>query len=151
MIEQSYLKELLHYDPDTGVFKWLVKRKGIRDYDNAGSINNYGYLIIVIDGVKYKGHRLAWLFMHGECPEEIDHIDRNKSNNVFSNLRACTHSQNMANQDAENVYQHRDKFLASVKHNGKMVYGGTHDTYEEAKAVATRLKQELFGEYANGS
>lgn len=150
MITQEYLKSLLEYNPETGVFRWLVKRKGIRDYDNAGSINNYGYNIIVIDGVKYKAHRLAWLYINGVIPDEIDHIDRNKSNNAFNNLRECTHSQNMANQAAENVYQHRDKFLASVKHNGKIIYGGTHATYEEAKAVAIKMKQELFGEFSNG-
>ncbi len=99
-VTQARLKELLFYDPDTGDFTWK-KRMSNRAMSGAraGCFCKYhGYVFIRLDGVLYRGHRLAWLYMHGRWPEpEIDHRDRNRSNNAIGNLREASRAQNLQN------------------------------------------------------
>ena len=92
------LRELLSYDPATGKFLWRVGRQCMRAGAVAGATEVQGYRVIKIDGKIYKAHRLAWLYVTGEWPpEEIDHKNTDPQDNVWSNLRLATHSQNQAN------------------------------------------------------
>ena len=88
------VKELLHYDPDTGIWTYAKARRRIRVGNIAGCPVSEGYRSIQIDGKGYVTHRLAWLYMTGEDPGEmeVDHIDRDRGNNRFSNLRLLTRS-----------------------------------------------------------
>jgi hypothetical protein len=103
MITQAKLKELLHYNPDTGVFTWLVN-KGSRAPagSEAGNIHQDGrtsYRLIMIDGASHKAHRLAWLYVHGEFPKnDIGHEDHDGLHNWISNLRDVTNSENNKNK-----------------------------------------------------
>lgn len=99
MLSQTRLKELLIYDKDTGVFTWRRRRGGKAAVGrSAGARDSYGYVVIRLDGVLYKAHRLAWFYSHGAWPEEnIDHINRNKSDNRLKNLRLAGQSLNMHN------------------------------------------------------
>ena len=99
-INQEHLKDLLHYDPETGVFKWKdtfgwkAKRGTI-----AGGINGSGYIYIRLKRKKYRAHRLAWLYTYGKFPEDqIDHINRDKTDNRLVNLRAVSGKENSRNQ-----------------------------------------------------
>lgn len=100
MLTQTELKELLDYCPETGVFTYLVTKKGwVRKGYRAGSPHNKGYRHISIGGHLWLEHRLAWLYMTGEWPEfKIDHRDGIKNNNAWMNLRAATDQQNSFNQ-----------------------------------------------------
>lgn len=101
MITQARLKELLSYDPATGVFIWKVTRNGKMKVGlPAGSIDREdGYVEICLDRRDYKAHRLAWLYVTGAWPVYgIDHIDRDKTNNRFINLRDVPHSVNLKNR-----------------------------------------------------
>lgn len=99
LITLERLRETLDYNPDTGVFVWLVTAsnrapKGTQ----AGRDNGNGYRRISIDRHGYYAHRLAWFYVYGEWPEnEIDHIDGTGTNNRISNLRQATNAQNMQN------------------------------------------------------
>jgi len=99
MITQEQLKERLHYEPETGVFTWL---NGRRKAKTAGWKNTYEYLQIklTVDGVtkQYLAHRLAWFYMFGKWPKEIDHINRDRSDNRLCNLRLANRSQALINR-----------------------------------------------------
>ena len=89
LLTQESLKELLIYDTSTGEFVWTKQIPGRRKR-KVGTIRPDGYVMIHIVGKFYLAHRLAWLYINGEWPEgEIDHIDRNPSNNAFANLRGA--------------------------------------------------------------
>ena len=108
----SYLRSILHYDKETGIFTWRTRPPGhfktsrahlIRNARFAGAkaghlCESHGYVQIRIDKKLYLAHRLAWLYMTGEWPvNDIDHINMNRSDNRFSNLREATRSQNLSN------------------------------------------------------
>lgn len=81
MITQKELKEVLHYDPTTGVFVWIKHRKSNKIRTEAGSVN-LGYRRIQIKYESYPAHRLAWLYMYGHHPTNlIDHINHNTLDN----------------------------------------------------------------------
>ncbi|UGO56005.1 putative HNH endonuclease [Escherichia phage JLBYU40] len=98
MITQDRLKELLDYDPLTGVFRWKVSRGRVSKGSIAGTevwvSDNYIRLEIRIDGKRYKAHQLAFLYVYGYIPEEIDHKDRNPLNNAIDNLLDSSKSRN---------------------------------------------------------
>lgn len=94
------LRELLHYDPDTGIFTWVerVSRRGPIGHI-AGSKTMFGYCNITINFTHFMAHRLAWLYVHGEWPKHyIDHINGDRFDNRFCNLREATRSENGQNR-----------------------------------------------------
>lgn len=103
-MDQKTLKSLLTYDPKTGVFRWREWKVGCRRNLIAGHTDGPGYVKICINQSKpLKAHRLAWLYVHGEWPDNIDHINRDPSDNRLVNLRNVTHVENMRNHSL-----HRD-------------------------------------------
>lgn len=98
-LTQERLRELLYYDPDNGIFIRIISFGNTSAGNMAGSKDKNGYIIINIDKKAYKAHRLAWLYMEGYFPHgiEVDHIDRDPSNNKWNNLRLVSHACNMKN------------------------------------------------------
>jgi len=99
VITQDRLKELLDYDPDTGIFVWKTRTSNsVRVGDVAGCSDGCGYTVIKVDKRLYRGHRLAWLYIHGTMPDdELDHINGDGMDNRIANLRQVTRRQNMQN------------------------------------------------------
>lgn len=150
------LKQLLSYDPLTGLFTRLVGRSG---GGKAGSVAGCvkTYVEIKIDGVGYLAHRLAWFYMTGSWPaSDIDHEDTDKHNNRWINLRKATDSQNRANISVQKnnklgvkgVSPYRGKFRTSIRVNGKGIALGTYNTVTEASAAYERAASIGFGEFA---
>lgn len=149
MITQERLKQLLNYDPDTGLFTSVLKCKPV------GSLSEKGYVRLNLDKRLYMAHRIAWLYTTGEFPEiEIDHVDGDRSNNKWSNLRLATRKQNMENTSlfcnstsghrGVTWYKRNQKWGATAFHNGKRYFAGLFDTKEEAAIAAKKLRDELF-------
>lgn len=99
-VTQTRLHELFSYDPDTGVLRWKQTGRGRKKGNKAGSVGSHGYLAVSVDSKKYLNHRIIWLWMIGSWPEEqIDHIDKDRLNNKWMNLRDVSASTNMFNRD----------------------------------------------------
>lgn len=97
-INTASLKTILSYNRETGFFTWLVANTRTSVGDTAGCKGLRGYVIIKINGVSVRAHRLAWFFETGSWPQdEIDHISGETGDNRFANLREANRSQNMAN------------------------------------------------------
>lgn len=158
---QDRLKELLCYDPSTGVFIWKVDRGGMAKADTvAGTIPKGQYCIISIDSIVYPAHRLAWLYVHGEWPkDDIDHINNNRSDNRISNLREATRSQNLQNASImsnntsgyKGVFwiKNKNRWSAQIKINGKRRRLGVFKTALDAHKAYCLAAKEGFGEFAN--
>lgn len=149
MISAEYLRSLLDYDPNTGVFRRRVARKGVSVGDEPGYEDHIGYRRISIDRKNYLAHRLAWLWMTGEWPElDIDHRDGCPANNRWSNLRQATKSQNLMNQQSRGVrLTPVGRWEAYIFSGPKYKYLGTFDDECAAIARRTTAERELFGEF----
>ena len=168
---QEYLKELFHYDPETGVFTRKINRGKAKVGDIAGTFsttndkNNNSlpktYRSIGIDFKMYREHRLAWVYMTGSAPkEEIDHIDGDGTNNKWSNLREATRSQNGMNRKVKHStksgyrgiwIRKNGNFAAEIIINKKKVGLGCYKTLQEARAAYKAAAKLHFGIYANPS
>lgn len=143
---QDELKKVLSYDPYTGVFTWRVSLSSrALAGERAGTLRKDGYVQIRIRGKIYYAHRLAFLYMQGRIPVEIDHIDRSPSNNRWGNLRPVTHSQNLENRDCKGFYERRGKFLAQIKVAGRVMFLGSYLTADAARS-AYDLAEYLYRE-----
>lgn len=104
-LDLFYLKSILLYSPQTGEFIWLESRgRTCKVGQVAGTISAQGYIHIIIDGKVYRRSHLAWFYVTGKWPQEnlkIDHINRNRSDDSWINLREITHSQNKINTHTE--------------------------------------------------
>lgn len=150
-ITQEYLKEILHYNKLTGLFRWKVdiysgrnkKQKHVSIGDLAGTVNSKGYLRIGINHKSYLCQRLAWLYEYGEWPSnEVDHINHVRSDNRIDNLR------NVAGLDNQkNVSKRKDnnsgftgvswnakssKWVAQMQVNKKKIHLGYFSSLEDA-------------------
>lgn len=155
------VREVMNYDPQTGVLTWtrrLSNRNGVGKV--AGVIcKRTGYRIIGIDGKTYNAARIAWFWMTGRSPRDrVDHINMDRSDDRWENLREATHSQNLANTrrwshnssgyKGVHFYRETGKWRARISHNGKQTCLGLHDTPEAAHAAYCAAASNLFGEFA---
>ena len=155
------LKEVLRYEPERGVFFWNRPPKNhprLQEYV-AGGISS-GYVMIKIDGRKYKAHRLAWLYTHGEWPNgDLDHINGCPLDNRMKNLRVATNPQNQANRLRE-----RNKatpkgvrrlpsgnFQARISVNKKQILLGIFNSPSEAQSAYIEAAEKFYGEFARAS
>ena len=112
MISQEIVRELLDYDPETGKLTWRRRDKKWfkSDKDCAGwntrysnkeafiTLNSQEYFCGAILKKNQYAHRIIWLWMTGEWPEEIDHINHDRKDNKWLNLREVSHKENNRNQ-----------------------------------------------------
>jgi len=154
-LTQQQLKELLHYDSQTGVFRWRVSTThNVKPWSVAGCVSR-GYVLIRVNKKLYFSHRLAWLYMTGKWPtNKIDHIDGVPSNNALINLREATQKQNMENVALSKANtsgfrgvswdKSRGKWQSKLRHHGKTIHLGRFETVDEATKVVIAKRAELF-------
>jgi hypothetical protein len=153
-LTRARLRELLHYNPQTGEFRWHIRSGNeVRLGDSAG------YVQISIRRRTYRAHQLAWFYMTGRwCRPTIDHRDGDSTNNRWSNLRRATQSQNNANRRRprqntsgfKGVYLCRTsgKWCARVRRNGRAISLGYYSTPQAAHAAYVAAARKLYGEFA---
>lgn len=144
------------YDPETGVFT----RKKTARHLAAGSVvtgtRSHGYIRIWADGKQIAAHRLAWLWMTGEWPSiDIDHIDGNRANNAWSNLRQVDRSTNLENIRRAKSHNKSTgllgayksptsgRFVSRIQVRGKDMHLGSFATAEAAHCAYLSAKKEL--------
>ena len=150
------LRGLLDYDPDTGIFCWRVSRGNrIKVGAAAGTVSSNGYIVIRVDGTRFKAHRLAWLYTHGVMPtHDIDHLNRVRADNRIANLRDVSRSMNLQNQTrprTDNTSGYRGvslhkggkRWKAQIMVNGRKQYIGYFNTAEVAHAAYLAAKLRL--------
>jgi hypothetical protein len=150
-ISLADVSRLLSYNQETGEFRWKLNRgRKAKAGSIAGTVQKLGYRVIVIEGSTYKAHRLAWLFVHGHMPpEDVDHIDGNRSNNAISNLRLATRAENMQNlSEPKNglprgVHVTKYGFQARIQHQFKRLSLGFYKTVDEAYQAYLAAKKDL--------
>jgi hypothetical protein len=158
-MNQETVKALFTYNPDTGVFTWNVSVKGSKGKGKqAGTVTHKGYVDVCVSGKKYGLHRLAFLWMTGSIPSNVDHINGVKSDNRWCNLRSATIRENSFNCEKRNAVSgyrnvYFDKrgikkwFVAVFDKHGKRHHFGYFMTPEEANEVAEKARKELHGEF----
>ena len=155
-LTQNYLRQLLDYNPDTGIFRWSknICRPRCTPGAVAGCLRPDKRWMIRIDGILYNAHRLAWIYMTGVSPSnEIDHINRVRNDNRWCNLREATRSQNQLNVPRQNatgfmrVDYINGRYRARVRIDGKSKHLCMRDTAEEANAAAAAVMKQLYGDF----
>jgi hypothetical protein len=169
-LTHEYLIQALDYDPETGIFTWKNRPREHFSHDItwrlvnsrfngkiAGYANPDGKERIKLNYFEYKGHILAWFYVHKEWPKfDIDHKDVNGFNNSIINLRKTTDSLNKANSKRyknnksgyKGVVAERHKFRAMIRVNKKLINLGTYNTPQEAHAAYCKAAKQYFGEFA---
>ncbi len=154
-LTQARLKELMHYNPKTGVLMWLEHRGGKAKAGTEAGALSVGYVRPMVDGQRYLAQRLIWLYMTGEWPPtQVDHEDRDRANNRWTNLRLATKKQNGENRNPHkrsttgfrgvSFDKNCEKYRATIFHNGKRYFQGSHDTIIEAVAARLGAERQLF-------
>lgn len=164
MITIDRLREVLDYNPDTGVFTWKdradisVQWRGKHVGTRAGTVARNGYREINITGRRYMAHRLVWFYQHGAWPKaDIDHINLVRDDNRIENLRQATRAENIRNRGPQKdnalgikgvswdkKYQ---KFTAKITSDGKSYFLGyfadIQPAIEAYQSAAVRLHKEF--------
>lgn len=141
------LRNVLEYDADTGVFFWLKRGRGRSSVAGCASVD--GYVRVRINGKYYGAHRLAWFYVYGEWPPyDVDHINRDRSDNRLCNLRLATRSENMQNRElapTRGVSKTASgKYRAEITVNKQRRYLGVFGTMAEAVEARRRAEEELL-------
>jgi hypothetical protein len=154
------LRTLLDYDPATGIFIWkwrddVTLQENARHAGHVAGSTQDSYTRIDIHARHYAAHRLAWLYVHGRWPkEQIDHINRNRTDNRIANLREATHGQNSVNRpwrgSSSGIIGVRatrppGRWEAQINYEGTRIYLGRFATTDAARRAYEEARTRLRG------
>lgn len=153
MLTQERLKEVLNYDPDTGLFtRKIITSNRIKIGDIAGTLV-YGYIVINVNAKRHCAHRLAWLYVYGEFPcKFLDHKNGIRDDNRICNLREATNAENTHNSykarpknttGLRGVSLCKNRYRSSITVLGKRVSLGVFGTPLEAHQAYLVAKKEF--------
>jgi hypothetical protein len=159
-ISHSELRRLLHYDPETGRWKWLIPPRGRYAGARAGYIHKSPWgprIFIVISGKRYRASKLAWFYTTGEWPILIvDHKNRNTIDDRWENLRLATGTQNNANckirshnrVGLKGVQKHRLRWRALIGSGKNRIVIASLDCPAAAHFAYIVEADKRYGEFA---
>jgi len=152
------LWEIFDYKPLTGELVWKKTQRTDCIGKVVGSVTGTGYLVTVVGGKMYQLHRLVWVWVYGEDPGaiELDHRDRNRTNNCWYNLRLADFSQNRLNTTTQTnnttgvrgVNKRGNRYVARIRLRNKRHYLGSFASLEEAAVAYKKAAEQLHGEFA---
>ena len=166
-ITREEVDRILSYDPLTGIMRYKVARANGKF--PVGSVAGYsstgGYIMIGVNYKYYKAHRLAWLLYYGEWPPlNIDHINRDTSDNRIGNLRLCNQSQNSINSKMfktntsgvrgvsfRSERKGTKNWVARITHQGKKITLGYFYSREDAEKARIAVESRFYGEFSTRS
>lgn len=158
LLELVELRKLLRYEPETGKFYWLktLSNSACAGKEAGTGKNSHGYHQIQINKKQYKVARLAWFYTHGVWPDQIDHINGNRSDNRIFNLRSVNKTTNTRNQRKPHsnnklgiqgvTKKSHNKFYAEIKVNGKKIHLGSFNSANEASIAYQEAKRKYHAE-----
>ncbi len=157
------IRAVVDYSPETGMFTWKVTTRGhgkmLHPGDEAGWWHD-GYRMLHLYQEEYRAHRVAWFLMTGDWPPaglEIDHDNRDRSDNRWANLRLATRSQNNINARtrADNTSGFRGvhrskngKWFARICIDRRVRSLGTFESYDAAVQARVSAERKAFGEFS---
>jgi hypothetical protein len=167
----EYLRNILDYDPSSGVFRWRVRedisRKWVGRWNAryAGKVagnqdwRHGGRVAVSINKRDYFAHRLAFLYMTDRWPSaEVDHRDGDPSNNRWGNLREATSTENKQNKRVQSNNKtglkgaswkaDKGKWRAAIRAGGRHSHLGYFETPEQAHEAYCQAAREHYGEFA---
>jgi len=162
-LDQKILQAILHYDPATGIFVWRIRPDCPKTWNTryAGKVAGYDwkastnvtYRCIRIFDWPFLGHRLAYLYMTGEWPQEtVDHRDLDGLNNAWDNLRPATKSPapctNTSGLKGVSRQSGTRRYRATIRVDGRQQWLGSFSTKEEAAAAYAAAAKAKSGEFA---
>lgn len=153
----TLIKERFTYDPNTGVFYWKVdvgtraRRGGV-----AGTYCK-GYLYLKVNKEKFSAHRVAYYLMTGVWTElQIDHINQDRGDNRWCNLRAVTNTMNTQNSSMNKNNtsgttgvcwdSSRQRWIVQISFKGKRMCLGCY----KCKELAVFVRQEAERQFDYG-
>jgi hypothetical protein len=157
MLTLNRLKEYLYYSPEDGSFTKINSNSRTKDGTLLGCIDSSGYVMIEIDNVGYLAHRLAFMYVNGYLPDMLDHIDGDRQNNKYANLRVVNINQNSWNRKTpktnistgiKGISKIGKKFYCQVVADGTK-YKATFTELPDAVSWVQDTRQILHGEFAN--
>lgn len=155
-MDYKTLSEKITYFPESGDFARLTKSS--HNASPSGSVNKHGYIVFSVAGKPYYAHRLAHLLMTGDWPKgQIDHINGDRSDNTWSNLRDVDHADNQRNlhgaqKNSRSGYlgvmymgdkRRGKKYAARIHRKGERHELGYYETAEEAHEAYMKAKKEF--------
>lgn len=152
------IQSLFSYDPETGHVYWKAKGSGRIKKKPAGTIEESGYIGILVNGKRIRAHRIAWVIQYGKWPsDQIDHINGNPSDNRLCNLREATNLQNGKNCKLKksnssgfagiSFEKFTNKWKAYIKVNYKNISLGRYLSIEDAVLVRKQAEEKYFGKW----
>lgn len=161
------LRELLAYEPDTGIVRWRVQpATNVFPGSEAGCLSQDGYMKITIRGMYFRLHRVIWAIVTGQWPPvTIDHKDLDRANNRWSNLRLATMSEQNRNRGAAGIVgrsgvkgvswcEFEGRWRVQIRapaedgSRGRRKYVGSFATVEAGAAAYAAAVAEHHGEFA---
>lgn len=152
------LRKLFNYDPLTGILTNAIDRPPFGKIGvEAGWVNSRGYHRVSVHGQDLPAHVVIWVMMTNSYPlGDIDHIDRNRSNNIWANLRLASRCQNLVNQGKKpnnrsgfkGVTSRGNSHSVRFRINGKIVHIGSFKTAKEAAEAYDREVVKQQGDFA---
>lgn len=163
-LTQERLKELLYYNKQFGIFVRRIRRGPAKIGDIAGTPDKDGYILIGVDGIQYKAHRMALLYVNGSFPpHDVDHENGHPEDNSFKNLREATRAENCRNQKKRidntsgiiGVYWNKqlNKWESRIHIDEKSIYLGVYGDFFEACCIrkSAELKYKFHHNHGRSS